>query len=129
MSDFTFELIEDGIFLLAYHRIVTDEIFRQAAEDQVRFASTHVDGDYVMLVDYSDAILRASAFNFRLNSWAAGVDPHMITAVLVSQNALVSTAANLVHRVTGKSFEVFRTRAEALERARAVLAEHRSKQA
>lgn len=128
MDDYTIKLIEDGIFLLVYHTTVTEEVFRKAAEAQVEFAKTHIGGDYIIVVDYTEAMLKASAINFRLNSWAASVDPHMITAVLVSQNLLVSTAANLVHRVTGKNFEIFRTRAEALARARTLLAEHRAMQ-
>lgn len=126
MSDFSLELVEDGIVLLIYQTTVTANVFRQAAEAHKQFAEEHIGGDYVVVVDYTEANLTTSAFDFRLNSWAAKLDPHMLGAVLVSQNALVSTAANLVQRVTHKdNLEIFRTRAEALERARTLLAEHR----
>ncbi len=74
MDDYTIKLIEDGIFLLVYHTTVTEEVFRKAAEAQVEFAKTHIGGDYIIVVDYTEAMLKASALNFRLNSWAASVD-------------------------------------------------------
>ncbi len=63
-----------------------------------------------------------SALDFRLNSWSATLDPRMIDALLISGSMIAVTGANLVQRVTHKKLEIMRTREEALERARAILA-------
>lgn len=126
MSDYAFELIEDGIILLTYHVPVTDQVFRRATEDRVQFAAEHTQGDYILIVDYSQASMTISALNFRLNSWSATLDPRMIDALLISGSMIAVTGASLVQRVTHKKLEIMHTREEALARARVILAEHRA---
>jgi len=123
MPEYTLELLDEGIILLAYCVPVTADVFRRATQDRVRFAQEHVEGDYVLIVDYSQTTMSASYLNLRLNTWSATLDPHMIDALLISPSMLAMTAADLVQRVTHLKVEMCDSRAEALARARAILAE------
>ncbi len=126
MSEYTLQLIEDGIILLAYHVPVTGEVFQRATRDRVRFAGEHAAGDYVLVVDYSQTTLSASFLNLRLNTWSATLDPRMITALLVSPSVLAVTVADFVQHTTHLRVEVRASQAEALARARDILTEHRA---
>jgi len=128
MTEYTLEVLEDGIILLAYCVPVTAEVFTRATQDRVRFARRRVDGDYVLIVDYSQTSVSASSLNLRLNSWSATLDPHMIDALLISPSLLAITAADLVQRVTHQKIEMCHSRAEALERARSLLIARREEQ-
>ncbi len=126
MAEYTLQLIEDGIILLAYHVPVTADVFQRATRDRVRFAGEHTAGDYVLVVDYSQTTLSASFLNLRLNTWSATLDPCMIDALLISPSVLAITAADLVQHVTHQRVEVCASREEALARARDILTEHRA---
>lgn len=116
----TIELVENGIIKIVWDGVVNRENYTQGITDRIVFADAQQLERYVLIFDLRKAHI--TVFDFRLAAWSANADPRMTHTVIISNSTLVTVTVNTMLRMTKTQVALVNSEAQALARARQIVA-------
>lgn len=115
------EVVEPGIINLAWDGLLDRDGFKEGVHTRKTFADQHHDAPYVLIYDLRTA--RIANLDARLARWAAEYDQRMTHVVILGQHLVAQVLVNILAGLTRAKYEFATSPEDALERARARLAE------
>lgn len=114
------ELVEKGIIKIAWNGVVNRANYTQGITDRIAFADANQIERYVLIFDLRKALV--TVFDFRLAAWSVDADPRMKSTVIIGNSTLVRVTVNTILRMTKTQLVMVQSEAQALERARHIVA-------
>ncbi len=114
------ELIDSRIICIKAEGRLTTPVFEQHTQDRCAYAKQHIDGFYVLIYDLSEAKL--TPIDLKTTRQAAQIDPNLKQIIVVSTELLAAFGVRTLTEVFRLKVAHVKTRDEAIEKARAVVA-------